>query len=226
MTLSTTTAVMPEGQVPAPDAAPTHAHDLVDPAILYWGTPVVLVSTLNEDGSANLAPISSAFWLGHTATLGFGLTSHSLANLQRTGECVLNLPGPDQVSAVDRLALTTGADPVPPWKSANGYVHQRDKFAHAGVTPVRGRVVAAPLVGECPVAMEATLEAVHLTDHAVVQVTVEQVHVHPSIRMAGSDRRIDPARWRPLIMSFQRFFTLGLEVHPSRLAGIDEEAYR
>jgi hypothetical protein len=54
---------------------------------------------------------------------------------------------------------------------------------------------------------------------------VEQVHVHPSIRKAGS-RRIDPARWRPLIMSFQRFFTLGDEVHPSRLAGIDEEAYR
>ena len=226
MTLSTTAAVMAEGLVPAPDAAATHSHDLLDPAILYGGTPVVLVSTLNEDGSANLAPISSVFWLGHTATLGFGLTSHSLANLQRTGECVLNLPGPDQVSAVDRLALTTGADPVPPWKAANGYVHSRDKFARAALTPLPGRRVAAPLAAECPVAMEATLEAVHLTDHAVVQVNVEQVHVHPSIRMAGSDRRIDPTRWRPLIMSFQRFFTLGAEVHPSRLAGIDEEAYR
>lgn len=208
----------------APAAAPTH--DLVDPAILYWGTPVVLVSTLNEDSSANLAPISSAFWLGHTATLGLGLSSHSLANLQRTGECVLNLPGPEQVSAVDRLALTTGADPVPPWKAANGYVHRRDKFAVAGLTPRSGRVVAAPLVAECPVAMEATLESVQRTDHAVVQVTVRQVHVHRSIRMAGSGRRIDPDRWRPLIMSFQRFYTLGGEVHPSRLATIDEEAYR
>ncbi|HEX6056603.1 MAG TPA: flavin reductase family protein [Intrasporangium sp.] len=210
----------------APETAQSHVHEPVDPAILYWGTPVVLVSTLNEDGSANLAPISSVFWLGRTATLGFGLTSHSLANLRRTGECVLNLPGPGQVSAVDRLALTTGADPVPPWKAANGYLHSRDKFARAGLTPVPGHVVAAPLVGECPVAMEAMLEAVHLTDHAVVQVNVEQVHVHPAIRMAGSERRIDPARWRPLIMSFQRFFTLGAEVHPSRLAGIDEEAYR
>ena len=209
-----------------PETAQSHVHEPVDPAILYWGTPVVLVSTLNEDGSANLAPISSVFWLGRTATLGFGLTSHSLANLRRTGECVLNLPGPGQVSAVDRLALTTGADPVPPWKAANGYLHSRDKFARAGLTPVPGHVVAAPVVGECPVAMEATLGAVHLTDHAVVQVAVEQVHVHPAIRMAGSERRIDPARWRPLIMSFQRFFTLGAEVHPSRLAGIDEEAYR
>ena len=212
--------------VTAPETARSHVHEPVDPAILYWGTPVVLVSTLNEDGSANLAPISSVFWLGRTATLGFGMTSHSLANLRRTGECVLNLPGPGQVSAVDRLALTTGADRVPPWKAATGYAHSRDKFARAGLTPVPGHVVAAPLVGECPVAMEATLEAVHLTDHAIVQVNVEQVHVHPAIRMAGSERRIDPTRWRPLIMSFQRFFTLGAEVHPSRLAGIDEEAYR
>jgi len=32
-------------------------HIQVDPAILYFGTPVVLVSSLNEDGSPNLAPM-------------------------------------------------------------------------------------------------------------------------------------------------------------------------
>jgi flavin reductase (DIM6/NTAB) family NADH-FMN oxidoreductase RutF len=221
--MTSSTSAAPTGP-PAVD--PRRAHDLVDPAILYWGTPVVLVSTLNEDGGANLAPISSAFWLGRTATLGFGLGSHSLANLRRTGECVLNLPGPGQVSAVDRLALTTGADPVPAWKGANGYVHRRDKFGRAGLNPTPGRVVAAPLVAECPVAMEATLAVVHLTDQAVVQVTVEQVHVHRSIRLAASENRIDPDLWRPLIMSFQRFYTLGGELHPSRLSTIDEEAYR
>ena len=197
-----------------------------DPAILYWGTPVVLVSTANEDGSANLAPISSAFWLGHTATLGFGLTSHSLANLRRTGECVLNLPGAAQVDAVDRLALTTGADPVPPWKSGNGYGHVRDKFAHAGLTPVPADLVGAPRAAECPVAMEGRVRDVHLTDHALVQVEVVAVHADPGIRVPGRPDRVDPDAWRPLIMSFQRFYGLGGEVHPSRLASIDEEAYR
>lgn len=38
--------------------------------------------------------------------------------------------------------------------------------------------------------------------------------------------RIDPDRWRPLVMSFQRFYGLGPEVHPSRLVTIDEEWYR
>lgn len=32
-------------------------HVDIDPAILYFGTPVVLLSTLNEDGSTNLMPM-------------------------------------------------------------------------------------------------------------------------------------------------------------------------
>ena len=39
-------------------------HQVSEPAILYFGTPVVLISTQNENGSYNLAPMSSAFWLG------------------------------------------------------------------------------------------------------------------------------------------------------------------
>ena len=44
----------------------------IEPAILYFGTPVVLVSTLNPDGTTNVAPISSAWWLGWSCLLGFG----------------------------------------------------------------------------------------------------------------------------------------------------------
>lgn len=36
----------------------------IDPAILYFGTPVVLIGSTNEDGSYNLAPMSSAWWVG------------------------------------------------------------------------------------------------------------------------------------------------------------------
>ncbi len=35
-------------------------HLTVEPKIFYFGTPVVLISTVNEDGTANLAPMSSA----------------------------------------------------------------------------------------------------------------------------------------------------------------------
>jgi flavin reductase (DIM6/NTAB) family NADH-FMN oxidoreductase RutF len=46
-------------------------HLSVEPAILYLGTPVVLISSINEDCSPNLAPMSSAFWLGWRGMLGF-----------------------------------------------------------------------------------------------------------------------------------------------------------
>lgn len=210
-------------------------HSVIDPAILYFGTPVVLVSSLNADGSPNLAPMSSAWWLGRSCLLGFGARSQTPANIQRTGECVLNLPSVREVAAVDRLARTTGSDPVPPHKVAMGYRHERDKFGVAGLTPVASDLVAPPRVAECPVQLEAALEAVHpLADRdparrgalVALEVRVLRVHVEEGIRLAGSADRIDPARWRPLIMSFQQFFGLGESVHRSRLAEIPESAYR
>jgi flavin reductase (DIM6/NTAB) family NADH-FMN oxidoreductase RutF len=211
-------------------------HVEIDPAILYFGTPVVLISTVNEDGSANLAPMSSAWWLGRSCMLGLGARSHTPANLLRTKECVLNLPSADQVAAVDRLARTTGSDPVPPHKAAMGYHHVRDKFGAAGLTPIAARDVGAPRVRECPVQLEAVLEGVHPLAQSDserrgrllgIEVRVVRVHVHESIRMSGHENRIDPLKWRPLIMSFSQFF--GLEnafAHRSRLAEIPESAYR
>lgn len=210
-------------------------HSVIDPAILYFGTPVVLVSTRNADGSANLAPISSAWWLGRSCMLGFGARSHTPANLLRTGECVLNLPSVAQVAAVNRLARTTGSDPVPPHKVAMGYRHERDKFGIAGLTAVAADRVSPPRVAECPVQLEAVLEGTHpiaADDPArrgrlvALEVRIVRVHVHDDIRLTGFADRIDPRRWRPLIMSFQQFFGLGDVVHHSTLGEIPEEAYR
>jgi flavin reductase (DIM6/NTAB) family NADH-FMN oxidoreductase RutF len=210
-------------------------HVTIDPAILYFGTPVVLVSTLNEDGSPNLAPMSSAWWLGHSCMLGFGARSHTPGNLLRTGECVLNLPSVAQVGAVNRLARTTGSSPVPPHKLAMGYRHERDKFGVAELTPRASDVVSPPRVYECPVQLEAVLEGGHPLAESdelrrgrlvAIEVRIVRVHIAESIRMDGHEDRIDPDRWRPLIMSFCHFYGLGGKIHPSTLAEIPESAYR
>jgi|SRR6185295_11618226 len=209
-------------------------HTNLEPSILYFGTPVVLVSTLNEDGTPNVAPISSAWWLGWNCVLGFGARSKTPQNLVRTRECVLNLPSVAEVAFVDRLARTTGSDPVPPHKAAMGYRTERDKFSASGLTPMRSDLVAPPRVAECPVQLEATLSAAHpvgATDPlaaptlVALEVRILRVHVDESLRLAGHENRIDPVKWRPLLMSFCRFFGLGDEVHPSRLAEIPESAY-
>ena len=208
-------------------------HRLQNPAILYFGAPVVLVSTLNEDGSANLAPMSSIFWLGWRCMIGLAATSKTTENILHSGECVLNQPDDHMAGAVNRLALTTGSDPVPAGKAKRGYVHCADKFARAGLTRDESAIVAPPRVRECPVQLEAKLEATH--QMAVrdwpggahcFELRVLRVHIHESILLQGEADRVDPDLWRPLIMSFQKFYGLGPQLEPSALAQVPEHMYR
>ncbi len=207
-----------------------------EPAILYFGTPVVLISTVNEDGCANLAPMSSAFWLGWRCMLGLAAGSKTSQNMRRSGACVLNLASVDNVAAVNRLARTTGSNPVPPGKLALGYRHEREKFEIAGLTPIASETVAPPRALECPVQLEAVVEIAHgmaERDDALrgrfvtFEVRVQRVHLDDAILMEGEPNRVDPDKWRPLIMSFQKFY--GLEPHQLRhstLGEISEALYR
>jgi len=125
-------------------------HVASKPVILYFGAPVVLISSVNQDGSCNLAPMSSAWWLGWRCVLGLAAGSLTPRNMMRTGECALNLP-----------------------------------------------------------------------------VKVQCVHLDQSILMAGEPDRVDPDKWRRLIMSFQQFYGLGpSRLHDSELAKIPESMYR
>jgi len=207
-----------------------------EPAILYFGTPVVLISTVNEDGSYNLAPMSSAFWLGWRCVLGLSGVSKTPLNMRRTGECVLNLPSVDLVESVNQLARTTGTDPVPEGKLQRGYRFEREKFGISELTPQASETVAAPRVKECPVQLEAKVESItSLAENdaaqkgkiLVIEVRVLRVHLEKSILMDGDPDRVDPDKWRPLIMSFQEFYGLtAKKVLESKLAQIPERLYR
>ena len=60
-----------------------------------------------------------------------------------------------------------------------------------------------------------------------IEVRIQRVHVEEAILMDGERNRIDPDRWRPLIMSFQHFYGLEHEqLHESSLAQIPESLYR
>ena len=211
-------------------------HVTSEPAILYLGTPVVLISTVNEDGTANLAPMSSVFWLGWRCILGLDASSKSPQNMQRTRECVLNLPSVDAVSAVNRLARTTGTNPVPQRKLSRGYRYEKDKFGVSGFTPVPSETVEPPRALQCPVQLEAVVESVRSVAESdpvlrgkvlVFETRIQRVHVEEDILMAGDPNRIDPDKWKPLIMSFQKFYGLAPgQIHESTLGRIPESLYR
>ncbi|ARF71079.1 flavin reductase [Kitasatospora albolonga] len=206
----------PPSILPAPTAAtrPTAATHLeIEPSVLYFGTPVVLLSTENQDGSFNLAPISSAWALGRTVVIGLGREGQTAYNLGSRPGLVINLPAPDQWPAVERLAPLTGRNPVPSGKP-EGCRFEPDKFAAAGMTGEPSHLVRPPRVAGCPIQLEARAERVRPDvsgEFVIVEAAVCKVHADSRIVVPGTDH-IDPVAWSPLIYNFRHYFGLGPEL--------------
>lgn len=191
----------------------------ISPKILYFGNPVALICSLNEDGTPNLAPISSFWALGWTMTLGLLSDTKTLKNLERHPECVVNIPTPDLWRQVEALAPLTGEDPVPEDKR-DKFRFEKDKFAAGSFTALPSEIVAPPRVQECPVQLEAIMRSIHalgeeprlqkLGGGASVEVEILRVHVRQDFVI--KEHYIDPSKWQPLIYNFRHYFGLGEEL--------------
>jgi flavin reductase (DIM6/NTAB) family NADH-FMN oxidoreductase RutF len=191
-------------------------HVTIEPSILYVGTPVALLSTTNDDGTTNLAPMSSAWALGDVVVLGVGLPGQTAHNLQQRPELVINYPSPEQWEAVERIAGLTGRCPVPESKRAR-FRFEREKFKAAGLTPVESVQVEPPRVGECPLQFEAAAARVDIDaggNFLIIQARVLRIHADERIVVPGTSY-VDPAAWQPLIYNFRHYFGLGTELGES-----------
>ena len=98
--------------------------------------PVVLVTT--HDGKKdNLMTISWTMVLDFTPAFAIttGEWNHSFAALRKFRECVIAIPTVDLLDKAIGIGTCSGAD--------------TDKFATFKLTPVKARLVRAPLVKEC-----------------------------------------------------------------------------
>jgi len=194
----------------------------VEPKVLYFGTPVVLISSANPDGTTNLAPMSSAWWLGYTAMLGMGTSAQTVKNLTERPELVLNLVDPAMVAALDRIALLTGSAEMSDAKRARGYRHEPDKFAAGGLTREPSELSGLDSVLESPINLEGRIESISGIGGpdsrlCALEMKVERVRVREDLLMSN-ERYIDPLRWDPLIMKFTEYFAGGAPAYPSSLA--------
>jgi flavin reductase (DIM6/NTAB) family NADH-FMN oxidoreductase RutF len=187
----------------------------IDPSILYFGTPVALISSLNEDGKTNLAPMSSFWALGGTLVLGLLDETKTAENLDRHPECVVNLPSPNMWKIVEKLAPLTGKNPVPEIK-AKQFRFEPDKFTAAGLTSLPSDCVKPLRARECPVQMEARVTNLHKLGggklNAIgggIAAEVEIVRVHIDEELLSGANHIDPGKWSPLIYNFRHYFRLG-----------------
>jgi flavin reductase (DIM6/NTAB) family NADH-FMN oxidoreductase RutF len=129
------------------------------------------------------------------------------------------------VAAVNRLALTTGKNPMPDYKVKMGFRYEPQKFETAGLTALPSDRVQPPRAAECPVQLESIVERMHpfsdLNERAVaIEVRIVRIHIDERLLSAEKRHHIDADKWRPLIMSFCEFYGLGEQLDPSRLAQV------
>ena len=106
---------------------------------------VTLVTTLNQDGSSNLAPkscVSLMIFRPLLLAMGCNLTHWTAQNVRRDLECVVNVPGAE-------LASRTWATSELP--------HPRT-IESAGLTPAASRRVKPPGIAECRAHLECAYE--------------------------------------------------------------------
>ena len=161
--------------------------------------PIAWVSTLSQDGSANLAPFSyfnavSAdppvvmFSAGlHTADR----PKDTLRNVQETGEFVVNIVTEEVVEAMNATAVAAP--------------YGVDEFEFANVTPAPSSRVSAPRVLESPVNFECkVLDIYRVGGEAANSVPTNSVvfgrivHVHIDDELLLEDYKVDPVKLRPV----------------------------
>ncbi|MBZ6078302.1 flavin reductase family protein [Microvirga puerhi] len=163
--------------------------------------------------------MSSAWALGDRVVLGLSTGGQGSENAVREGECVINLAQAILWEKVERLARTTGRNPVPEYKTAAGYHHEPRKFEAAGLTPLPSDLVRPPRIAECPLQLEARVVAAHApggerweidSPHAfaIVETQVIRVHAHADITIPESNH-VDVSRWQPLLYVFRHYVGTG-----------------
>jgi len=168
-----------------------------DPARLYKlvaglvvPRPIALVSTVDPDGRANLAPFS---WFNALSTdtpyLCISIGRHgdrpkdTLNNVLATGEFVVNLVGEAIASQQDACAQAH-----PPCV---------DEFQASGLTPVPASLVGPPCVAESKAWFECKLaQALPLPRSSYTLVLGEVIAIHVDPDVVSSEGRVDMAALR------------------------------
>lgn len=133
--------------------------------------PILLMSTIGEDGSMNIMTLS---WAGVACqtppmvSVALRAERFSYSLVRETGEFALNIPPVSLLRAVDFCGVISG--------------RQVNKFAEARLTPVPGLKVRAPLIRECPVNLECVVRSsLVLGSHVLFLAEVVALHADEEV---------------------------------------------
>lgn len=151
---------------------------------MYYGFPVILVSYYEQDGTPNVATMSSSFSLGRTICLGFGGGGHAIRVIREARQFAVNVPDRQLMQPIEVCGYTSGSE--------------YQKFALSGLTPVRSDVIDAPTIAECPLSLECQVLDVY--EHAgYVFVVAEVVGYKVAQELLDAEGQLQNERLDPVL---------------------------
>lgn len=157
---------------------------ILEPNTTLYPVPVVLITTGGHRPNVmtcNRIASCSAEPPRLSISVRPGRYSHDL--IRQTGEFIVNLPTPEQLTLTDYIGVVTG--------------RKEDKIATAGLRIAPSLKLATPLLADCPVNIECVVEReIALDSHTLFIGRVEAVHAEESLLDEHGD--VDFARARGL----------------------------
>jgi flavin reductase (DIM6/NTAB) family NADH-FMN oxidoreductase RutF len=156
------------------------------PAVALFPVPVILATTADGAGKINVITLA---WAGTVCSqppmvsISVRPSRYSYELLKANGEFVVHVPTEHLMWAADRCGTLSGRD--------------LNKFDAAGLTAIAAEKVKAPLIAECPVAMECVVRhVIPLGSHDLF--LGEVVALHANEEVLDKSGRIDPGLLWPL----------------------------
>ena len=167
------------------------------PGNMIYPLQAVMVSCADKAGNSNIITIA---WTGTVCTnppmayISVRPERHSYHMIRETGEFVINLTTKDLAFATDYCGVRSGGDV--------------DKFAEMKLTKETASVVAAPMIGECPVNIECKVtEIKELGSHHMFLANVVAVHVDD--KYMNEKQKFELGKAEPLAYSHGEYYQLG-----------------
>lgn len=153
---------------------------------LIYPTPILIVGTYDKEGRPNAM---TAAWGGICCSqppclnISLRKATYTYGNIMDRNAFTVSIPPEDMVKQADYMGLASGRD--------------EDKFAIAGLTPVKGDLVDAPYVDEFPLVLECNLiQAMEIGLHTLFVGEIMDVKADDSI--LGDDGMPDIEKLKPM----------------------------
>lgn len=110
---------------------------------MYYGFPVILISFYDKNGVPNVTTLSSSYTLKDMVVLGFSSKGYAINQIKEVRDFVINIPDSSLRKEINFYGTKSG--------------YEIQKFDAVKLTPVKSEIINAPIIEECPIAIECTL---------------------------------------------------------------------